>query len=79
MKVHFFRIKCMGKVQNLMFISYFFPGVMTWKNGHKYEGQFVQGKIQGKGIKHYGKGAYYAGNFQDGKMEGQGSFFPLFS
>jgi hypothetical protein len=40
----------------------------------KFEGEWVDGKMQGRGIYHYSDGSVYDGNWMAGKMQGKGLF-----
>ncbi len=48
-------------------------GSITWENGGKYDGQWVDGKANGIGIMHYGNGDKYEGGWKDGCRCGQGT------
>jgi len=43
---------------------------MTWTDGSKYEGQFVNGKMEGKGIKTWPNGNTYDGMFKNNLQHG---------
>ena len=49
-------------------------GKIFFKNGNKYEGNFDDDKINGKGIFYYNNGNKYNGNFKNGKFNGNGIF-----
>jgi len=51
-----------------------YKGVRNYENGDKYEGEFVNGKIHGKGTYTYANGDKYEGEFVDGKFTGRGTF-----
>ena len=38
---------------------------MTWPDGGIYEGEFVNGKMEGKGIRNWPNGNYYDGQFKN--------------
>lgn len=40
----------------------------------RYEGEWVEGKMQGKGVYYYSDGSVYDGMWVAGKMQGKGSF-----
>jgi len=42
------------------------------KTGKQYEGQFIEGKIEGYGIMKLGDGQQFKGEWKDGNMEGIG-------
>ena len=48
-------------------------GVFNWKDGRKYEGDYVDGKKQGNGLFTWLDGRVYRGQWFDGKQEGVGS------
>lgn len=48
-------------------------GTVTWENGGKYDGEWVDGKANGHGIMNYGNGDKYKGGWKDGCRFGQGT------
>ncbi len=40
----------------------------------KYDGDWVDGKMHGRGVYYYADGSIYDGMWQDGKMHGSGVF-----
>lgn len=40
----------------------------------RYEGEWTEGKMQGKGVYYYSDGSVYDGMWVAGKMQGKGSF-----
>ena len=48
--------------------------IKTYHNGDKYEGQFINGKRQGKGKYIYKNGDIYEGDFNQGLKEGKGKY-----
>mmetsp|Transcript_25251 Transcript_25251/g.45427 ORF Transcript_25251/g.45427 Transcript_25251/m.45427 type:complete len:390 (-) Transcript_25251:1767-2936(-) len=48
-------------------------GTVTWENGGKYDGEWVDGKANGHGIMNYGNGDKYDGGWKDGCRFGQGT------
>mmetsp|Transcript_8570 Transcript_8570/g.18537 ORF Transcript_8570/g.18537 Transcript_8570/m.18537 type:complete len:395 (+) Transcript_8570:165-1349(+) len=48
-------------------------GTVTWENGGKYDGEWVDGKANGHGIMNYGNGDRYEGGWKDGCRFGQGT------
>ncbi|CAI2380924.1 unnamed protein product [Moneuplotes crassus] len=49
-------------------------GVMIYKNGRLYEGQWISNKRNGKGYERYKNNNIYEGDFKDGKAHGGGVF-----
>ena len=47
-------------------------GVLTFRDGSKYVGGFVGGKMSGQGILAWANGDMYVGEFRNDKMDGQG-------
>ena len=50
-------------------------GVMLWPDGTKYEGEFVNGKMEGKGTKEWPNGNRYEGLWKNDVQHGPGIFF----
>jgi hypothetical protein len=51
-------------------------GKEIWNNGAEtYEGEFVDGKKNGKGKFSWSDGSYYEGDFVDGLFEGYGTYY----
>ena len=48
---------------------------MYLKNGDRYEGEWKNGKIEGKGIYCRNNGDRYEGDFKNGKREGKGILY----
>lgn len=48
-------------------------GTVTWENGGKYDGEWVDGKANGHGIMNYGNGDRYEGGWKDGCRFGHGT------
>lgn len=48
-------------------------GTVTWENGGKYDGDWVDGKANGNGMMNYGNGDKYEGGWKDGCRFGQGT------
>ena len=46
-------------------------GRYVWKNGNRYEGDFINDKKEGKGIYFYANGDKYDGEFRDDKQNGK--------
>ncbi|MHB8109469.1 MAG: tetratricopeptide repeat protein [Syntrophorhabdaceae bacterium] len=51
-----------------------YKGVRNYENGDKYEGEFTNGKFNGKGTYTYANGDQYVGEFVDGKFTSKGIF-----
>mmetsp|Transcript_6477 Transcript_6477/g.9584 ORF Transcript_6477/g.9584 Transcript_6477/m.9584 type:complete len:254 (+) Transcript_6477:3-764(+) len=49
-------------------------GVMQWKNGHTYKGDWKHDKEDGQGRYMFPSGAGYFGNLKQGRKEGRGKF-----
>lgn len=48
---------------------------MTWPDGTKYEGQFTNGKQEGRGIKTWPNGNTYEGLWKNNLQHGNGQFY----
>ena len=48
-------------------------GVFAYPDGSRYEGDFVDGKLNGNGTWYYPNGDFYAGQFKDNYMHGEGT------
>jgi len=60
-----------GEIKNNVFEG---KGKFHWKEGKEYVGEWVDGKICGKGVMKYVDGAKYEGTFVNGKREGFGKY-----
>jgi len=49
-------------------------GVVKYKSGSKYDGEWVDNKRHGQGTYYYAKGNKYIGSWLDGKRNGRGTF-----
>ena len=49
-------------------------GVMTYPDGHKYVGEWKNGKYNGQGTSTYPDGRKFVGEFKDGSLNGQGTY-----
>lgn len=49
-------------------------GVMVYKSGRRYEGQWAYDKREGVGYEYYANGHIYQGEYKNGKPEGKGLY-----
>lgn len=49
------------------------PGVLSWSNGSRYEGEMYAGTITGKGKFFWTNGDWYQGEFKKGRRDGVGT------
>ena len=49
-------------------------GVIVYKNGRTYEGEWVSDKRQGRGYERFANGNIYQGEFLEGKAHGKGLY-----
>ncbi len=49
-------------------------GVYIWKDGRKYEGEYLNDKKHGFGVYTWADGRRYEGNWAHGKQHGQGKY-----
>jgi hypothetical protein len=47
-------------------------GVMTWKDGKKYEGEYVNDKMEGAGVLYEPGIGIFHGSWMKGKKNGEG-------
>lgn len=47
-------------------------GVLNFRNGDKYEGDWKDGKMDGNGVYEYANGGKYVGEFKDDNKSGHG-------
>ena len=45
-------------------------GVLTFANGDKYDGEFIDDEFEGQGVFTWANGDKYEGQFKNGKAEG---------
>ena len=50
-------------------------GALTFSDGNRYEGQFVNDKREGLGKYFWRDGRVYDGHWKDGKQHGRGTYF----
>ena len=50
-------------------------GQYTYKNGDRYDGDWVDGKRHGHGVSYYASGDRYEGDYVDDKRHGHGVFY----
>ena len=48
---------------------------MYWNDGDRYEGEWRNGKKEGKGIYYYNNGDRYEGEFKNNKRDGAGIYY----
>ena len=48
---------------------------MTWKDGDRYDGEWRDGKMHGRGTMTYKNGGGYEGEWKDGKKHGRGTVY----
>ena len=48
---------------------------MRWPDLSSYEGDFLEGKMHGNGVRKYANGNIYTGQFQEDKAHGEGKLF----
>lgn len=61
-------INLMGKVHYIINII----GLYVWKDGEKYNGEWLDGKFHGKGVKTLPDGTTYEGDWVEGRPNGIG-------
>ena len=47
----------------------------SWPDGAKYEGDYIDGKKEGKGKLTFADGSYYEGEFKQNEICGFGKYF----
>ena len=52
-----------------------YKGIAYFSNGERYEGYFINNKMNGFGTYYFSKGDSFSGNFVDGKFDGTGKYF----
>ena len=52
-------------------------GVMVWPDQSKYEGEFKNGKIEGKGKKEFSNGNRFIGDWKNDVMHGSGVWYNI--
>ena len=48
---------------------------MIWPDQSRYEGEFHEGRMEGRGIRYYANGNIHEGEFVNNKPHGSGTFF----
>ena len=51
-------------------------GTFTWTSGSRYEGDFRDGNLHGRGVKTWASGGRYEGEYRDDKQHGRGTLRP---
>ncbi len=69
-----FREKDKSFIEDTMWFPEVFLGECTFKNSDKYEGEWKDGKLNGKGKYTYPDGGKYEGEFLDDKFHGHGIY-----
>ena len=49
-------------------------GIETWEDGSQFEGNYIDGRKEGKGKFLWMDGSFYEGDFNDNKLEGNGTY-----
>eukprot|EP00960_Hanusia_phi_P054807 762781-Hanusia_phi.AAC.10 len=52
-------------------------GTFIYADGSRYEGEFVDGRFEGKGKRTYHDGSEYSGSFHDGRRHGKGVYWDV--
>ena len=50
-------------------------GKQIWKDGAKYEGEWINGKACGRGVFYHVNGDVYDGEFREDRANGQGTYY----
>ena len=50
-------------------------GIYIWKDGRKYEGEYIMDKKYGHGVYTWADGRKYDGDWKDGKQHGKGKYY----
>lgn len=50
-------------------------GIMSWPDGSKYEGDFINGKMEGSGTKTFANGNKWTGAWKNNLQHGQGQAY----
>ena len=50
---------------------------MSWPDQSRYEGDFKEGRIEGKGTKQFANGNRYVGEWKNDNMHGSGVFYSM--
>ena len=50
-------------------------GVYTWKDGRKYEGEYIKDRKQGMGVYLWADGRKYEGMWLNGRQHGEGKYW----
>lgn len=53
---------------------YLYTGMMTWADGRRYEGNWLEGRCTGHGTTTFKSGSKYVGNYVADKMQGRGCY-----
>jgi len=50
-------------------------GVYTWKDGRRYEGQYLKDRKHGHGVYKWADGRMYDGQWENGRQHGEGTYW----
>eukprot|EP01028_Stygiella_incarcerata_P009245 TRINITY_DN4352_c0_g1_i2.p1 TRINITY_DN4352_c0_g1~~TRINITY_DN4352_c0_g1_i2.p1 ORF type:complete len:130 (-),score=29.09 TRINITY_DN4352_c0_g1_i2:224-613(-) len=65
---------CLGSLTSLMLGKMIRKDILTLPDGSKYEGEWKDGKRNGKGMRTWLSGQKYEGEWKDGAMNGKGVY-----
>ena len=68
-------ISFQGFLLNDFSINPKYKAISYYSNGERYEGYFLNNKMNGFGIQYFSDGSSFTGNFSNGKFDGTGKYF----